>query len=137
MRLGNQGATIPFRNCTPQACQAITPLVVATLLYLLNTNGQVRVGYNVASGQPVNYQLPTNGFNQAYVGLGGRRAGTFPDLRPEAPSAACERRAGRSKARGPGGWGESGDPRHRGSEIAACPGSGGDCRCRSEIGAGD
>ena len=83
LALGNQGATIPFRNCTPQACQAITPLD-GNLLYLLNTTPQVQVGYNVASGQPVNYQLPTAGFNQAYAAWSGAEQGLGP-IPTEAP----------------------------------------------------
>jgi hypothetical protein len=86
LALGNQGATIPFRNCTPQACQAITPLD-GNLLYLLNTTPQVQVGYNVASGQPVNYQLPTAGFNQAYAAWSGAEQGLGP-IPTEAPAPA-------------------------------------------------
>ncbi len=95
LALGNQGATIPFRNCTPQACQAITPLD-GTLLYLLNTTPQARVSYNISSGQPVNYQLPTTGFNQAYAAWSGSEQG-LPAIPAEAPPPPANAAKGEAK----------------------------------------
>ena len=83
---GKQGTTIPFRNCTPQACQAIAPLD-GTMMYLLNTNPQVQVGYNIASGQPINYNLPTTGFDKGYAAWQSMEQG-LPPIPTEAPTPA-------------------------------------------------
>ena len=80
---GNQGTTIPFQNCTIQACQALTALD-GPLLYYLNTQPAVRVGYNIASGQPVNYQLPTTGFDKGYAAWKAQEGG-LPDVPATAP----------------------------------------------------
>ena len=132
LALGNQGATIPFRNCTPQACQAITPLD-GNLLYLLNTIPQVQVGYNVASGQPVNYQLPTAGFNQAYAAWSGAEQGLGP-IPTEAPPPPANGAQGAAKPGAPAAGAKATNSGRRCSETAPRLGRGGDCRRRKKIG---
>ncbi len=80
---GNQGTTIPFQNCTVQACQALTALD-GPMLYYLNTQPNVRVAYNIASGQPVNYQLPTAGFDKGYAAWQSQEGG-LPEIPTTAP----------------------------------------------------
>ena len=87
--LGTKGTTVPFRNCTPQACQAVTGLQ-GTLLYLITASPTVQVGYNVASGQPINYQLPTTGFDKGYAAWQTQEQGlpAIPAEDPSPPAAA-------------------------------------------------
>ena len=85
--LGTKGTTIPFRNCTPQACQAVTGLQ-GTLLYLITASPTVQVGYNIASGQPINYRLPTTGFDKGYAAWQTQEQG-LPAIPAEDPSPAA------------------------------------------------
>jgi invasion protein IalB len=84
---GNQGTTVPFRNCTVQACQAITPLD-GPMLYFLNKTPDVQVAYNVASGQPINYRLPATGFDKGYAAWQGMETG-LPAVPTEPPTPAA------------------------------------------------